>query len=334
MDAQRPKGPNWWKLPSCSKSATFMASTLVVIGNFDGVHRGHLAVLSSAVNEGAKKSLEPVVLTFDPHPAVVLRGAEPQVLTTALRRSELITRAFPAVRVVVEPFTRELSLLTAREFVEQLLLTRLQASAVVVGGNFRFGKGREGDVATLTKLGEELGFSARGEKLEADDAGAFSSSRARRAILAGDVREAASVLGRPHAVSGVVIRGDGRGKTIGIPTANLGEVPELLPKNGVYSCVVDRIGTDGKATVLARGVSNIGVRPTVGGGLSIEAHLFDFNADLYGTRLRVHLVDRLRDEQRFTGVDQLVEQIQRDIARARTDLVTVEADPSAGGAWF
>lgn len=311
-----------------------MAATLVVIGNFDGVHRGHHAVLSSAVNEARAKSLEPVVLTFDPHPAVVLRGAEPQVLTTPLRRIELITREFPEVRVVVEPFTRELSLLTAREFVEQLLLARLGARAVVVGGNFRFGKGREGDVATLSRLGQELGFEARGEELSADDAGAFSSSRARRAIVAGELAEATSVLGRPHSVSGVVIRGDGRGKTIGIPTANLGEVPELLPKNGVYGCVVDRIGTDGNAVALARGVSNIGVRPTVGAGLSIEAHLFDFDDDLYGTRLRVHLVGRLRDEQRFAGIDQLVAQIRRDIERARDELVTLDADPKAGGAWF
>lgn len=311
-----------------------MPSTLVVIGNFDGVHRGHHAVLSSAVSEARSKSLEPVVLTFDPHPAVVLRGAEPQVLTTPLRRAELITREFPEVRVVVEPFTRELSLLTAREFVEQLLLARLGARAVVVGGNFRFGKGREGDVATLSKLGQELGFEARGEELRADDAGAFSSSRVRRAIVAGDLGEATRVLGRPHSVSGVVIRGDGRGKTIGIPTANLGEVPELLPKNGVYSCLVDRIGTDGRASVLARGVSNIGVRPTVGAGLSIEAHLFDFDEDLYGTRLRVHLVGRLRDEQRFSGIDELVAQIRRDIERARDELVTLDADPKASGAWF
>lgn len=311
-----------------------MASTLVVIGNFDGVHRGHHAVLSSAVNEARAKSLQPVVLTFDPHPAVVLRGAEPKVLTTPLRRTELITREFPDMRVVVEPFTRELSLLTAREFVEQLLLARLGARAVVVGGNFRFGKGREGDVATLSRLGEELGFEARGEELRADEAGAFSSSRARRAIVAGELPEATRVLGRPHAVSGVVIRGDGRGKTIGIPTANLGEVPELLPKNGVYSCLVDRIGTDGKALALARGVSNIGVRPTVGAGLSIEAHLFDFDDDLYGTRLRIHLVGRLRDEQRFSGLDELVEQIRRDIERARNELVTLEPDPRADGAWF
>jgi riboflavin kinase/FMN adenylyltransferase len=311
-----------------------MASTLVVIGNFDGVHRGHHAVLTSAVNEAVGKGLAPVVLTFDPHPVVVLRGAAPQVLTTPTRRSELITRDFPGVRVIVEPFTRELSLLTAREFVEQLLIGRLHAKAVVVGANFRFGKGREGDVNTLTRLGDELGFTARGLELRTDASGAFSSSRARSAILDGDVREAARVLGRPHAVSGVVIRGDGRGKTIGVPTANLGEVPELLPKNGVYSCVVDRLSGDGKAVALARGVSNIGVRPTVGAGLSIEAHLFDLDEDLYGTRLRVHLIQRMRDEQRFAGLDELVAQIHRDIASARAALTDVELDPRAGGAWF
>jgi riboflavin kinase/FMN adenylyltransferase len=308
--------------------------TLVVIGNFDGLHRGHRAVLASAVSEAESNGLQPVVLTFDPHPAVVLRGAEPQVLTSPRRRIELIVRKFPNVRVVVEPFTRELSLLSAREFVEQLLCRRLNVRAVVVGGNFRFGKGREGDVARLQSLGRELGFSARAHELVSDEAGAYSSSRARQAVLAGDLVEVERVLGRPHSLSGVVIRGDGRGKTIGVPTANLGEIPELRPARGVYACVVDRIGSDGTASMLARGVCNIGVRPTLDAGASVEVHLFDFDEDLYGARLRVHFIERLRDEQRFSGLEELVAQIKRDIERAKASLAGATPNPQANGAWF
>lgn len=317
-----------------TEGAAFSGPTLVVIGNFDGLHKGHRAVLASAVSEAEAKSLQPVVLTFDPHPAVVLRGAEPQVLTSPRRRSELIAREFPGVRVVIEPFTRELSLLTAREFVEQLLRQRLAVKAVVVGSNFRFGKGREGDVALLARLGEELGFSARSHDLVSDDAGAYSSSRARKAIEAGDLAEVERVLGRPHALSGVVIRGDGRGKTIGVPTANLGEIPELHPARGVYACVVDRIGSDGTAAALARGVANIGVRPTLDAGASVEVHLFDFDEDFYGARIRVHFIERLRDEQRFAGIEELVEQIRRDIDRAKLRLESMLPDPKASGAWY
>ncbi len=310
------------------------SASLVVIGNFDGLHRGHLAVLGSAVEEADRSGLSPVVLTFDPHPAVVLRGAEPQVLTSPERRTELIQREFPRVRVVVEPFTRELAQLSPRQFVETLLVERLGVKKVVVGDNFRFGKGRQGDVPLLRELGAELGFSARSHELEEDAGGTYSSSRVRQALGEGDLAEVFQVLGRPHALSGRVVRGDGRGRSIGVPTANLDEIPEMLPKRGVYACVVDRISAGGNAAALARGVANLGVRPTVGAGPSVEVHLLDFDEDLYGARLRVHFVQHLRDERRFPGLDELVKQIQKDIAVGREALAAIEPDPRAGGAWY
>jgi riboflavin kinase/FMN adenylyltransferase len=167
--------------------------------------------------------------------------------------------------------------------------------------------------------------------LVADETGPLSSSRARKAIAAADLREAERVLGRPHALTGEVVRGDGRGRSIGIPTANLDRVAELRPPNGVYACLVDRV--DRGAKVLGIGAVNIGVRPTVGAGASVEVHVLDFDGDLYGARLRLHLVEKLRDERRFGGIDELVAQIRRDLDAARQTLAHCKPDPGADGAW-
>lgn len=320
------------RIDGCAALGARAKSTLVVIGNFDGVHRGHRAVLASAVEEARSLCLAPVVLTFHPHPVVVLGKGTPSVLTPISRRVELMGRVSPALTVVVEPFTRELSELAAREFVERLLLRDLGAAAVVVGQNFCFGRGRQGDIGLLGQLGAELGYRARAHQLEGDASGAFSSSRVRQAIVAGDVAGAAQVLGRPHAISGRVVRGHARGRTIGFPTANLSDVVELAPKHGVYACLVDRIDGDG-ARMLGTGVANLGVRPTLGAGASSEVHLLDFDADLYDAELRIHFVERLRDERRFDGLDALVRQIGQDAARARQLLSSARPDPAANGAW-
>lgn len=304
-----------------------------MIGNFDGVHRGHRAVLSSAITRAEASSLAPVLLTFDPHPSVVLGKATGSALTTLDRRVELLHRVAPTLTVVVQPFTLALSELSAREFVEQLLLDQLGAASVVVGQNFCFGRGRSGDIAVLSALGAELGFDAAPHALEGDADGVFSSSRVRALLLAGDVAAAAQVLGRPHSISGTVVAGDARGRSIGFPTANFGGVEELLPGHGVYACVVDRLDAHGRAAALGLAVANLGVRPTLGAGASIEAHLLDFSGDLYGTRLRLHFVARIRDEQRFAGVDDLIAQIARDVATARQLLSTKTPDAGADGAW-
>jgi riboflavin kinase/FMN adenylyltransferase len=202
----------------------------------------------------------------------------------------------------------------------------LAAKVVVVGENFRFGAKRAGDLAMLRSEGARLGFEARVHSVAADADGAFSSTRARDAVAAGRVDEVAQVLGRPHSVSGVVAHGDGRGRTIGVPTANLEGVPELLPSNGVYAVRVDVLaaeGSSGDPRPLGAGVTNVGVRPTIEQQQQqsvtrrIETHLFDFAGDLYGQRLRVHLLSRIRDEKKFAGLDELKAQIARDIEAAR-----------------
>ena len=303
---------------------------LVIIGNFDGVHRGHQAVLGASALAAKRAGLEPVVLTFHPHPAEVLgRGVLPS-LTTLERKIELITRVDPAFAVVVEPFDAELARVEPEEFAERLLVRELGAKSVVVGQNFRFGRNRAGDLPALSRLGESLGFEVRAEPLHGDAAGAYSSTRVRAALARGDLDEVNEALGRPHSLSGSVIRGAGRGRSLGVPTANLGPVPEALPPYGVYACLVDRLLADGPRA-LARGVANVGVRPTVGAGFGVEAHLFDLDEDLYGAVLRVHLVKRLREERRFPGVSELKAQIERDIAEARAALAPRE--PAAHGAF-
>ncbi len=308
-------------------------TTLAVIGNFDGVHLGHRAVLGSSVKEAERLGLSPLALTFHPHPSQVLgRGTLPE-LTTLERKVELIARVDPSITVVVEPFTGELSLWSPQDFANQLLVAELGAKVVIVGQNFRFGHNRSGDLPCLEQLGRELGFDAHAEELFGDEQGPYSSTRVREALALGDLGEAERLLGRPHSLSGIVVRGDGRGRSIGVPTANLSDVAEALPPYGVYSCLVDIVAADG-AKALARGVANIGVRPTVAAGFSVEVHLFDCDRDLYGERLRVHLIARLREERRFAGIDELVAQIRRDAARARSELEGRKPSPEADPAWF
>jgi riboflavin kinase / FMN adenylyltransferase len=318
------------RVDGCTEFQPGAGGSLVVIGNFDGVHLGHRAVLEASQRDANALGLTMVALTFDPHPSVVLgRGALP-VLTPLERKLELLGRACPGLTVVVEPFTRELAAFSPAAFAEGVLAQALAARIVVVGKNFRFGLGRAGDFDTLTALGARLGFEARAEVLRGDDEGPFSSSRIRRALAAGELEAAERLLGRPHSISGLVARGAGRGRTIGVPTANLEGVPEALPPYGVYACVVDRVEPSG-ARALARGVLNIGERPTVNAGFSVEAHLFDFEGDLYGQALRVHLCQRLREERRFDGLDALVAQIALDIADAKRALASREP---TGAFWY
>lgn len=306
-------------------------STLVAIGNFDGVHLGHRAVLGRAAADAAALGLAPVLLTFDPHPSRVLgRGALP-VLTTLPRKIELLERYHTNLTVVVEPFTLELAQLEPREFAEQLLAGTLGACVVIVGENFRFGRNRSGDLTTLVELGGKLGFAARPEELSGDADGPYSSTRVRTALSAGNLEEVERLLGRPHSLSGRVVTGAQRGRTIGVPTANLAEVPEALPPYGVYAVLVDRVTTDG-SRVLGRGVANIGNRPTLGAGFSVETHLFDLDEDLYGAELRVHLVAHVREERRFDGLEALKSQIARDCEAARHALAGRQPESDRG--WY
>ena len=294
------------------------APSVVVIGNFDGVHRGHAGVLADARRFADARGLVVRALTFDPHPATVMGRTAPATLTALARKAELL-RGAGADEVVVRTFDRAFSETSPRGFAEELLAESLGAKLVVVGENFRFGHKRSGDFAVLQALGVELGFLTHAAELRGDAGGPFSSTRVRAAITGGDVPLATDVLGRPHAFEGVVVHGAQRGRTIGFPTANVDEVLELVPPDGVYAVRVDLV-SEGQATPLAGGVMNVGVRPTVDGSgkRSHEVHLFDLDRDLYGARLRVHLIARLRGEQKFPSLDALKAQIAKDAADART----------------
>jgi riboflavin kinase/FMN adenylyltransferase len=311
----------------------------LVVGNFDGVHRGHRAVLHQVVTEARANGLMASVLTFDPHPAAVVGRGAPPVLTTMERRAELMG-ALGIDRVYVRRFDTVFAAWPAERFVRELVAEGLRARLVVVGENFRFGAKRSGDLALLQTLGAELGFEAQVHPVASDARGPFSSTRAREAIAAGDVEEACRVLGRPHELSGVVVRGDARGRLLGFPTANLDGVAEMLPRDGVYATLVDELDGVRRGRTLGRGVTNIGVRPTVAAAVrtpergensdtraggaeakrTIETFVLDFDEDLYGGRLRVHLMARLRDEKKFGSLDALKAQIAGDVADARARL--------------
>lgn len=310
---------------------------LVAIGNFDGVHRGHRAVLSEAADLARTRGLEPIVLTFAPHPAEVLGRKAPALLTPIERKRRLCEQTMPGGRMVVVPFDRAFAAQSPHEFAERVLLP-LRARVVMVGKNFRFGANRSGDFEELARLGDKFGFETRLHALVGDDSGPWSSSRIRNEIAQGHLEEARRILGRWHALSGTVVHGDKRGRTIGFPTANILDVSEALPPFGVMAVVVDKLDAMGEenAVMLGTGVANLGLRPTVDSSATVprlEVHLFDFEGNLYGSRLRVHLVQHLRSEKRFSGIDMLKAQIIEDSARARAVLSDVRPDPNAQGAW-
>jgi riboflavin kinase / FMN adenylyltransferase len=304
-----------------------------MVGNFDGVHRGHRWVLERGLAAADTLGLDPIVLTFHPHPSEVLgRGSLP-VLTPLERKIDLLARLSPRLRVVVHPFTRELAAASPREFATELLMGKLGARQVIVGENFRFGHARSGDFATLHALGGEIGFEARAEPLHADGSGAISSTRIRELISSGAVDAAEALLGRPHALSGPVREGDRRARQLGVPSANLGDVPELLPAQGVYAVLVDVL-EGARYQKLGRGIANVGVRPTQGAGdVRAEAHVLGYSGDLYGRSIRVHLVARLRDEKRFQSLDDLRAQLDRDKHDGEQRLSSRVPDPRASGAW-
>lgn len=291
------------------------APSAVTIGVFDGVHRGHQSIIHRAIERAREHGCRSVAVTFDRHPEEVVRpDAVPSYLQTLDARVDaLADQGLDVVHVL--RFDRALSELSPERFVTEILAGPLQTVAVVVGANFRFGHRAAGDVGTLAAAGREHDFDVEAVELLGGEDGTISSTAIRERLRAGDVRWAAWALGRPHVVEGDVSRGEGRGRTIGIPTANLAVTPGLeVPAVGVYAGRA-RVLPDGEAV---RCVTNIGSRPTFEGrDVTVESHLIDADLDLYGERLSVSFVERLRDELRFDGPDALVAQIQRDIERAR-----------------
>jgi riboflavin kinase/FMN adenylyltransferase len=295
--------------------------TTIAIGNFDGVHRGHQSIIRQARQIADAHGLACVALTFDPHPSEVLGHGVPARLTTLPSRIDLLV-ASGAHQAMVVPFTKEFASFTPEKFAHDLLYEHLAAHIVVVGENFRFGCKRAGNFDSLRTLGAKLGFSAVAADMAGDESGQFSSSRVRSAIAAGDIPAANQVLGRMHAVTGVVEQGDMLGRTIGFRTANLGGIVEMLPPHGVYAVWVTNLAAPNNANApRVPGVINIGVRPTVGGTqLRVEVHLLEGAPDLYGATLRVHFVERLRGEIKLGGLHALKTQIEKDIAQTRSVL--------------
>ncbi len=287
----------------------------LAVGNFDGVHRGHQALVALAVRDARASNGTSVVLTFDPHPSRVLSpDRAPASLMTLDQKAEILA-GLGVDRLAVLPFTVELSRREPEEFARDVLQHALGARVVVVGSSFRFGRGRSGDLATLRRLGEALGFRVHGQRPVIARGGPISSTRIREALSRGDVEAARDFLGRRFFVDGTVVKGEGRGRQIGIPTANLDVVNETIPGGGVYACWC-RVREDDAPTRPA--AVNIGRRPTFGGGVvTVEAHVLDYEGDLYGRGLHVEFEQRLREESRFPNAEALVAQIRRDIADAR-----------------
>ncbi len=301
---------------------------VLTIGVFDGVHRGHAELITRAVRAGRARRVPTVVMTFDPHPMeVVFPGNHPAQLTTLARRAELIEELGVDVLLVM-PFTTDFMKLTAERYIHELLVERLHVVEVVVGENFTFGRKAAGNVATLRRAGEQFGFAVEAISLVAErhdsETLAFSSTYIRSCVDAGDVRAAAEALGRPHRVEGVVVRGDGRGKSLGFPTANIAPpMYSAIPADGVYAAWFTVLGHAPVTGTVVPGqryaaAVSVGTNPTFSGRTrTVEAFVIDNTADLYGQHVAVDFVARIRGQQKFDSVPDLVAVMNTDIEKTR-----------------
>ena len=291
-----------------------MSGTVATVGAFDGVHRGHRAVLAEIVRRARAQGLASLIVTFDPHPLEVVNPpAAPRLLTLPAERRELL-EALGLDRIELLPFTPELARLAPEEFVRRVLRAQFGMRELVLGYDHGFGRGRTGDVALLRQLAREDGFSVDVVEAVRDDGQPISSSLIRAAVAHGDLAAAERWLGRRYGATGVVERGAGRGRTIGVPTLNLAppDPRKLLPPDGVYAVRVNWRGAS------YGGMMNQGPRPTFGiTARALEIHLFDFAGELYGETVTVEWVRRLRDVQTFPSREALVAQIGRDAVAAR-----------------
>jgi riboflavin kinase/FMN adenylyltransferase len=286
-------------------------AVVATIGNYDGVHRGHRVILDGIVAEARRGGLPSLLITFEPHPlAVVAPERRPALLQTRRQKLDCLEQA-GLDDVLILTFDGALAELEGEAFFADLLCAHVELAAVQVGENFRFGHRRAGDLELLREIGSRQGFDVVGVPPVRQGDDTVSSSAIRAAVAAGDVERAARLLGRPFSLTGEVVRGDGRGADLDFPTANLEVENEVLPTGGVYVS---------ETRVLAGrypSMTNVGVRPTFGGReVRVETHLLDFSDDLYGERLELDLLARIRDEQRFDGPGELADQLARDRAAA------------------
>lgn len=298
---------------------------VVTIGSFDGVHRGHAHLINTVIEHARARSAAAIIVTLNPHPRLVLRpDSGIKLLSTLDERVQLLCQ-LDLDYIVVFPFTLEHSRLRAREFVH-LLKEHLHMVELVCGPNFALGYKREGTLPILRELGGELGFGVTVVEPHEFREGMISSTRVRELVASGDVRAANQLMGHDEVVTGTVVHGDHRGRTLGYPTANLEVLDQkLIPANGIYAVRV-RLGDDWHD-----GAASIGVRPTFGGGGKrlVEVYIFDFSRWIYGLELEVHFIQRLRDEEKFASVEALLAQMAQDVANAREVLRT--APPNSNG---
>jgi riboflavin kinase/FMN adenylyltransferase len=292
----------------------------LTIGSFDGVHRGHQEVVRHLTSGAHALGLPAVVLTFFPHPAVVLGKRQGAFYLTTPEERALLLEQLGVDVVITHPFNHQVATTSAIDFLTSLH-AHLRMSRLLVGPNFALGRNREGDLLALQRLGQHLAYTLQVLPQITNGGEVVSSSRVRDELVVGNLQAANQLLGRPYQLTGTVVPGDQRGRMIGIPTANLAIWPErLIPKAGVYICQA-HLGEG-----ILGAVSNIGVRPTFESHSvtpRVETHLLDFSGDIYGQEIKLDLLARLRDEQRFPSLAALIEQIQRDIAQARDFLAQI-----------
>jgi len=286
----------------------------LAIGVFDGVHRGHQAVISTSADHAAASNGTPVVVTFDPHPEKVLRPQAAPHLLSATEHKIALIRALGVEHLLIITFDKQFAATEPEDFVRKLVIHSKPLREICVGHEWSFGKNRRGNLDLLKKLGAKFDFDVVGIPPVKINGAVVSSTAIRQAIEKGDWAKAAEMLGREYTILGTVTRGDNLGKKIGFPTANLSAHSEQFPPNGVY---VAEARIDGE---LYRGVINLGIRPTVSSGKServLEIHLFDFNRDIYGHDVEVRFLKFLRSEKKFQDLDTLVQQIRQDVEQAR-----------------
>jgi len=284
----------------------------VTLGNFDGIHLGHRALIEGAVRDARELGVPAVVLTFEPHPVKVLAPERAPKMILAHKDKMQLLQSFDVDVVVVQHFDLSFAKIAAEDFVRRFLAERLKPAKIWVGRDFRFGQGRKGRAEDLVHWGDQYGFSVAVVEPILVDGVRVSSSQARELIEAGKVDAVTELLGRYHFVSGRVVTGHRRGRDLGFPTANIAARTELIPRDGIYATIFHLGERD------LPSVSSIGINPTFGAGpRTVESFILNFNGDIYGAAVRLSFVQRLREEQAFSSVESLVEQIGRDVDRAK-----------------
>ncbi len=290
-------------------------NAVLTIGNFDGVHKGHQSLFQQVINKAKQINGTSVTMTFDPHPLQALGISGPPLITRRDQKLELIEKCGIDVLLCI-PFNMEFASIPAHNFIENILLNKIGMKAIIIGGDYSFGKDRLGNTDLLKKEGKRLGFEtivSEWKHVAGSNHERISSTRIREIVMEGKVNQAFKYLGRHYQIRGKVIKGRQRGGSqLGFPTVNIKLHDELCPKLGVYAVTVETVKGNFK------GVANIGFSPTFGDHqFTIEVHILDFNHDIYDTRIRVNMIKRLRDEKKFAGIQELSEQIKKDIETAK-----------------